>query len=121
MLACGFVVAFAFSVEGLTKYRQRQRFASPLLHGSQALAGYLLMLIAMTYSVELLLSVILGLGIGYRCFFYRVPASHSTANPCCDFLHDRKTNEDVVAEECCDPLLPQNIDNRGAASSPSQP
>jgi hypothetical protein len=101
----------------------------PILHGAQALAGYLLMLIAMTYSVELLLSVIAGLGVGYRLFFYRAPATHSSANPCCDFLEERKTNGDTNNSntngnshaaassdpttarhdgECCDPLLPQH-------------
>jgi Ctr copper transporter family len=152
LCACGGVVAFAVAVEGLTKLRyyqqqqqqlQQQRRSSssllvmlvPLLHGLQALAGYLLMLIAMTYSVELLLSVMIGLALGYQFFFYRSPAAHRgiSANPCCDFLlllskdnnigvvpdnnnsnnssnHNNGDNSVAAATTttggCCDPLLP---------------
>lgn len=109
LFACGCVVTFAIGVEGLTKLRQRRRVAvvSPLLHGMQAFAGYLLMLIAMTYSLELLLSVIGGLAIGYRLFFYHSPASHTTANPCCDFLDVRQNDPAATTTECCEPLLLQ--------------
>jgi Ctr copper transporter family len=155
LCACGGVVAFAVAVEGLTKLRyyqqqqqqqqqlQQQRRSSPsllvmlvpFLHGLQALAGYLLMLIAMTYSVELLLSVMIGLALGYQFFFYRSPAAHRgiSANPCCDFLlllvskdnvvpdnnnsnnssnHNNGNDNSIAATTttttggCCDPLLP---------------
>ena len=38
-------------------------------HMVQALVGYILMLAAMSYSLELLGSVLLGLGLGYATFF----------------------------------------------------
>jgi Ctr copper transporter family len=85
------------------------RYSIPLLHGLQAFSGYILMLVTMTYSIELLLCVVLGLTLGYYIFFVRsigssVPApgsspvlqreetvhllQHVATNPCCDFLQD---------------------------------
>jgi Ctr copper transporter family len=159
LVACGGVVAFAVAVEGLTKLRQYQqqqqqllqqqlprRSASllvmlvPLLHGLQALAGYLLMLIAMTYSVELLVSVMIGLAFGYRIFFYRIPAAHRgiSTNPCCDFLlllkdnlvvPDNNNNNDsynnniaattaTTTGGCCDPLLLPHTTIAGTRENP---
>jgi Ctr copper transporter family len=49
-------------------YRNRN-WALPVLHGVHAFLGYLLMLVVMTYSLELLLSVMAGLMVGYWVFF----------------------------------------------------
>ena len=57
------------------------------LHGIHALTGYILMLATMTFALELLLSVILGLVIGY-VIFGGDKYSHVTTNPCCAFLED---------------------------------
>jgi len=55
------------------------------LHGLHALSGYLLMLAVMTFSLELVLSVILGLTIG---FFRFGDVTLPTATPCCAFLEN---------------------------------
>ena len=52
------------------------------LHMLQAFIGYLIMLGAMTYSVEVMISVLLGLGIGYLVFNSEFPPSKK-AEPCC--------------------------------------
>jgi len=61
-----------------------------VLHGVQALLGYILMLAGMTFSIELLLSVIIGLGIGYAVFFSNDTdfENHVTTNPCCNYMQD---------------------------------
>lgn len=115
--ACIGTMVLGFAVEGFSKFRyrlhasraprQRNRHRNnslrllvrPLLHGAQGLMGYVLMLITMTYSVELLLSVVIGLGVGYGVWF-RFEDQHqaSSANPCCDFLQEQ--------EDCYESLLP---------------
>lgn len=79
-----------------------------LLHGLQGLLGYLLMLATMTFSVELLLAVVLGLAVGYGIFFQYEEALgrlHVTSNPCCNFLEGeaRETqteqDEEIVLQE----------------------
>jgi hypothetical protein len=68
---------------------QGLRFVVTLLHGLQGLLGYLVMLAVMTYSAELLFSVVLGLALGYAAFFQFEEAFgrvHVTSNPCCSFL-----------------------------------
>ena len=76
-----------------------------LFHGMQALSGYILMLAAMTYSIELLLSAITGLCIGYFMFYKQRLVLRkslvSTSSPCCEFLdedsedqHQRQTSFD---------------------------
>ena len=92
------VICFAMSVEGVSRLRrvvahraqksapeERSRYSlyQTSLHGLHALSGYLLMLVTMTYSWELLLSVIVGLMIG---FFLFSDATRTTSSPCCAFL-----------------------------------
>jgi hypothetical protein len=72
---------------------QLLRFAITLLHGSQALTGYILMLATMTFSIELLLSAVFGLALGYALFFqteehYLGNSGHVTTNPCCGFMEE---------------------------------
>ena len=78
------VTLLAILTEAISKFRhnlsvkarrattQQQRknlhWAQIGLHGIHALTGYILMLATMTYSLELLLCVILGLVIGYAIF-----------------------------------------------------
>lgn len=52
------------------------------LYLANAILGYALMLVAMSYSTELFLMVILGLLIGYILFLVDLPAAVST-DPCC--------------------------------------
>ena len=131
------VFAWAVAVEGLAKFRhvtvaqckqqQQQRsntsntfstammmmmvrrYSIPLLHGLQAAAGYTLMLIAMTFSLEMIGSVVVGLATGYGIFFKLSPTipnssssdtaggsdsdpyqlrQHVTTNPCCEFMEE---------------------------------
>lgn len=50
----------------------------------QAVLGYFLMLIAMTYQVELFLAVVLGLGVGHTLFNVQEPVSESVDACCVD-------------------------------------
>lgn len=94
---CGYFL-LAFFVEFLSKMRrncytswisdcapERKKllFVSLVsLHLIQVLCGYLIMLGAMTYSVEILFAVVLGLTAGYVVFNADAPPSKK-AEPCC--------------------------------------
>ena len=145
LLSIILVFGLAVAVEGLAKFRyvtvaqwklqQRvnsssgttttttaaatlRRYSIPVLHGLQAGAGYLLMLIAMTFSLELLCSVVMGLATGYGIFFKLSPADnypasrssaaadgddpyqlrqHVTTNPCCEFMQEESKETSSVA------------------------
>jgi Ctr copper transporter family len=90
--------------------RRILRYCIPVLHGLQALTGYTLMLVTMTFSVELLVSVVTGLAVGYGIFFRltnnsndndndndRMLRQHVTANPCCEFMQE-ETKESFATE-----------------------
>ena len=84
------------------KSTQMLRLVVTLMHGLQALAGYLLMLAIMTFSVELLLAVVWGLAIGYGIFFQYEEALgrlHVTTNPCCSFLEGEARESQEEEEE----------------------
>jgi len=82
--------------EGLTWARRNKLQTSPWLRQRpwlwtliltlsymlQVLLGYLLMLIAMTYQLELLLSAVSGLGLGHAIFNLKAPVGESV-EPCC--------------------------------------
>lgn len=53
-----------------------------VLHGTQVFFGYLLMLAAMTYNVELFVMVLLGVMAGYACFNLAAPPK-ANLDPCC--------------------------------------
>ena len=119
MVGCFFLAIF---VEGLSALRYRivrsvkqahrrgdqqqsstqgLRLVVSVLHGLQGLVGYLLMLSIMTFSVELLLSVAVGLAVGYGLFFQYEEAFgrvHVTTNPCCSFL-EGEARETLTQEE----------------------
>merc|ERR1719384_462579 len=65
--------------------------------------GYILMLATMTFSVELLLCVIVGLGIGF-ILFYDERDGHVTTNPCCSFMQSESDEriEDPYDDCCCE-------------------
>ena len=90
------ILLLSIATEGLSKTRSLlskrlkggiKRWTITLLHGLQALVGYILMLATMTFSVELLFCVIVGLGIGFA-IFYDDEDSHVTTNPCCNFIQE---------------------------------
>jgi len=80
---------------------KKRRIGITLLHGLQALVGYILMLATMTFSLELFCCVIFGLGFGYA-IFYNDNDTHVTTNPCCNFLQDEaneRNDEAAVVKE----------------------
>ena len=118
------VFLLAIATEAISKYRHtlsmKARTASTAqrkklsmiqisLHGVHALTGYVLMLATMTYSLELLLCVIVGLVVGYA-IFGGDSYNHVTTNPCCAFLEDEAMERETQQEEvlpqqtgsCCD-------------------
>ena len=120
MVGCFFLAIF---VEGLSALRYRivhsvklahrrgdqqqsstqgLRLVVSIFHGLQGLVGYLLMLAIMTFSVELLLSVAVGLAVGYGVFFQYEEAFgrvHVTTNPCCSFLEGEARETQTQQEE----------------------
>ncbi|GMH65937.1 hypothetical protein TL16_g04317 [Triparma laevis f. inornata] len=66
-----------------------------LLHGTQAFLGYILMCLAMSYSVEVLGSVVIGLMAGHW-FFNAADAFSEKSDPCCadDFDYESIANDD---------------------------
>mmetsp|Transcript_14750 Transcript_14750/g.24394 ORF Transcript_14750/g.24394 Transcript_14750/m.24394 type:complete len:236 (-) Transcript_14750:71-778(-) len=99
------IVALGVITEGISKLRSLvhaklrgttpslKRWSITILHGLQALVGYILMLATMTFSVELLACVIFGLGLGFAIFYTHADGDdyynmHVTTNPCCNFLQE---------------------------------
>lgn len=76
----------------------RKRNVVTILHGVQAWVGYVLMLATMTYSLEFLFSVVVGLGIGYT-LFYNEQDNHVTTNPCCNFMQGEADERAVTLLE----------------------
>ena len=83
------VVLLGIITEGVSKLRSLsskrlsgflKRVTITVLHGIQALVGYILMLATMTFSIELLTCVIVGLGLGFA-LFYDDEDAHVTTNP----------------------------------------
>lgn len=117
----------------MKRRRMVLRSLIPVLHGLQALAGYTLMLITMTFSVELLCAVVSGLAVGYAIFFRLsdnnnhnsddnddrlLLRQHVTTNPCCEFMQEetvesfvRETAAVVVGASESEPLLSNNNDD----------
>jgi copper transporter 1 len=114
------VFFMALFLEGLSKYRhylsecgkgapksKKQHFKLGItaLHGVQAILGYAVMLISMTFSAELLFMIISGLKSGHYVFFQlrnndgdeegmdkrtasNLSSIHVTSNPCCQFMEE---------------------------------
>jgi len=99
------VAGFGVIVEALPLLRlkhlarvDRNGLVRAAFHGLQALFGYLLMLAAMTYSIELLASAIVGISLGHNIFYKKRQAMRrilnsdigiaDSATPCCEFLQD---------------------------------
>ena len=76
-------------------------------HMVQALVGYILMLAAMSYSLELLGSVLLGLGVGYATFFDL------------DYMYEGNGDDEVGREEEGDQDEdPANVDGTTTITNP---
>jgi hypothetical protein len=105
------VIILAILTEAISKFRhnlskqakistvtqaeaRKFRLTQTGLHGIHALTGYSLMLAAMTFALEFMVCVIMGLVIGYAIFGGDT-YSHVTTNPCCAFLED-EANERIL-------------------------
>ncbi len=75
-------------------------------HGLQAFLGYILMLAAMTYSIEIFASTVIGLALGHhlsykkRQILKRARSSGGeipdNGTPCCEFLQDDEDSDESV-------------------------
>mmetsp|Transcript_9128 Transcript_9128/g.22992 ORF Transcript_9128/g.22992 Transcript_9128/m.22992 type:complete len:638 (-) Transcript_9128:271-2184(-) len=93
-LACVGTIAMGMCVEGLVSGRRylksrweprhpvAKNAAMLALYGAQVTLGYFVMLVAMTYQVELFVCVVLGLMAGHGVFNMRGPVAES-ADACC--------------------------------------
>jgi uncharacterized membrane protein (Fun14 family) len=135
------VIGLAIATEAISKFRhnlskkaktagaeERKKISMMQtgLHGVHALTGYILMLATMTYALELLSCVILGLVIGYAAFGGDT-YNHVTTNPCCAFLEDeameRETPQDDAGaardENCCQPKENRTISQSEVSNNTS--
>ena len=90
----GFLIEFLICVRRRLTSRKRlspyllaprpsiRQWTSILLFGANLFLGYLAMLVAMTYSIELFVCVIVGLMVGHACFNSKA-AVGETVDPCC--------------------------------------
>eukprot|EP00957_Ditylum_brightwellii_P158723 12080873-Ditylum_brightwellii.AAC.1 len=95
----------AIATEGLSALRiymrkmlkagMKRKVITVSMHGAQALLGYMVMIATMTFSIEMLLSVIFGIGIGYSLFFDDTSSSHVSTNPCCAFIDEEESKENL--------------------------
>jgi hypothetical protein len=60
-----------------------------LLHGTNVVLSYFIMLVAMTYNVELFSMAVAGLTAGYMVFNLAEPPRHTT-DPCCSLGHEEE-------------------------------
>mmetsp|Transcript_1659 Transcript_1659/g.2921 ORF Transcript_1659/g.2921 Transcript_1659/m.2921 type:complete len:790 (+) Transcript_1659:117-2486(+) len=58
-----------------------------LLHGTNVVLSYFIMLVAMTYNVELFCMAVSGLTVGFTMFNIAEPPRHTT-DPCCSLGHE---------------------------------
>ena len=86
IVACFGVLALGILAEALVAFRRSRaekalagRFEAAVGYGLQLALGYLLMLAAMTYAVELFVSAITGVAIGHALF----RTDRAAAPPCC--------------------------------------
>ena len=68
-------------------------YIQTFLQGMNALFAYILMLVIMTYSLELLCCVIMGLMVGYFVFGGEL-YNHGAGSPCCNFLETEEEDDD---------------------------
>jgi len=105
---CVGVAAMGFAIEALICFRRwrQQRLAangqssipanqavSVACFGLNLILGYLAMLVAMTYSVELFLSVCAGFIVGHAALNVREQAVGETADPCCATSTNQMTDD----------------------------
>ena len=86
IVACFGILALGILAEALVAFRRSRaekgvagRFEAAIGYGLQLALGYLLMLAAMTYAVELFMSAITGVALGHALF----RTDRAAAPPCC--------------------------------------
>lgn len=111
VVCLAFVFLLSFATEGVSKYRytltaarrpsgrharRTRQIVISSLHGAQAFLGYIVMLATMTFSVEILFSVVLGLSAGYYHYFAGEIGleGHVTTNPCCNYMQDENKDHE---------------------------
>jgi len=87
--------------DGVDRENKKARPVLAAFHGAQAFLGYILMLTAMTYSIELILSAVTGLSLGFYMFYKQkgILATNQSASssPCCEFLEEDETDSASAA------------------------
>ena len=63
-----------------------------ILHGVNVVLSYFIMLVAMTYNVELFSMAVTGLTVGYMFFNLTEPPRHTT-DPCCSLGHENENEK----------------------------
>lgn len=97
----------------LLRRRPRARQAvMGLLYSVQVTLGYLLMLVAMTYQVELFIAVLFGLGLGHTILNTSAPVAE-TVDPCCV--------SPVLTTAATAPMPLKTISTDNGGSRPSYP
>uniref|UniRef100_A0A7S2HDD7 Copper transport protein n=1 Tax=Helicotheca tamesis TaxID=374047 RepID=A0A7S2HDD7_9STRA len=94
--------AFRLQMRKTLKPGKTRKFLVVIMHGMQALLGYLIMLATMTFSIEMLLMVVTGIGIGYSAFFDDTSVPHVTTNPCCAFMADEAAENETMEARALD-------------------
>jgi hypothetical protein len=79
------------SANTATAIQDRLWYVQTLLQGCSVFMAYVLMLIVMTYSLEMLCSVIVGLVLGY--FIFGGDLYNHASSPCCQFLEDEDEDD----------------------------
>lgn len=103
LMAMLLVIGLGVATEGINRWKHSVNHGSQgssqhLRAGLQALSiasAYLLMLVVMTYSIELLLCVVVGLMIGYY-WFDADEIHHGGGTPCCNFLESGETGDNMT-------------------------
>jgi hypothetical protein len=85
------------------------------LFGVNLILGYLAMLVAMTYSVELFLCVVAGLILGHAIFNSHMPIGE-TIDPCCASQNHNESSGDhsPLGRTPCDNVVYQEMATNGA-------
>mmetsp|Transcript_4478 Transcript_4478/g.10810 ORF Transcript_4478/g.10810 Transcript_4478/m.10810 type:complete len:224 (-) Transcript_4478:462-1133(-) len=108
------VVALGIATEGINRWKHsvnmnsnrnnnnNNKLIKACLQALSIASAYLLMLVVMTYSLELLLCVVLGLMIGY--YVFDGDAIHHSGTPCCNFWQEEPETTMTQA------LLPRTTD-----------
>jgi hypothetical protein len=77
---------------GVFSLQNRLWYIQTILQGLSVFMAYVLMLVVMTYSLEMLCCVILGLVIGY--FVFGGDLYQHSSSPCCQFLEEEDDEDD---------------------------